>query len=216
MPIRTTYTPFGRPAAYDVGEVLVELKAGGSFTIHLPAGYYEISVIGAGGGAGGGTYKSGNKTGGGGGGSGAGFIGVVWLSGGEYIFQCGKSGAGGSNARTYGSLGEDGGDSFITLLGENLIFAQGGAGGLGGRTYTEITPTGRIVAEGGKLSINSKIRIESFVVKSNGNNGQSWLNTKPGAAVDGVHGAGGSGVYKEYGLPGGNGYIKVAYLGLDI
>ena len=215
MPIRTTYTPFGRPAAYDVGEVLVELKTGGSFTTHLSAGYYEISVIGAGGGGGGGSWKSGHKHAGGGGGSGAGFVGVTWLSGGEYTFKCGQGGAGGANAEARASAGFDGGNSEVIKDGTRLILTQGGAGGWGARSRSYVTASGRPTGEAGKLTLSSAFTYERFSVKSNGNAGVSDKYGAPGAAVDGVHGVGGIGERKKYGLPGGNGYIKVSYLGLE-
>ena len=216
MPIRTTYTPLGRPAAYDVGEVVVELKSGASLITHLEAGYYEVSIIGAGGGAGGGSWKSGHKHAGGGGGSGAGFVGVAWLSGGSYAFYCGAGGAGGAPGNTAGDNGYDGGDTVVKYDGLNLIFAQGGAGGYGARNhYSNRTPSGRIRSKGGVLTINDGLRIDSYSVKTNGNDGVVAYDGAPGVAVDGVHGAGGRGDYKATGLVGGNGYIKVAYLGLE-
>ena len=216
MPIRTTYTPLGRPAAYDVGEVLVELKSGATKEVHLESGYYEFSIIGAGGGGGGGTTKSGHKHAGGGAGSGAGFVGTVWFSGGNYIFVCGSGGVGGHAHGYPGDNGYDGGTSYVSYNGVTLMTAQGGAGGHGARNSNYTTPNGRPTGQAGVLSINSSVRIKSFSVKANGNTGGNGYGGAAGAAVDGSHGAGGYGRYKQQGTTGGNGYIKVSYLGLEV
>lgn len=215
MPIRTPYSPLGKPAAYEIGEVLVELLNGGEASLHLESGYYEISVIGAGGGGGGGTTKSGHKHAGGGAGSGAGFVGTVWFSGGDYNFVCGAGGVGGYPAGYPGGNGYSGGTSSVSYNGITLITAQGGAGGLGARNGNYTTPDGRGVCGGGVLTMSDSLRIYNFSTKSNGNNGAPGYGGAPGASVNGKHGGGGYGRYKDWGTTGGAGFVKISYLGLE-
>lgn len=212
MTIRTPYTPLGRPRGADIGDVVVDISSG-QVTVHLEAGYYQSSVIGAGGGGGGGTWKSGHKHAGAGAGSGAGIVGVLFFRGGNYTFTCGVGGVGGAAHSYPGEMGHDGTPTLVQKEGNTVILAGAGTGGWGARNPSFTTPEGSTTGQGGILSISDEIRVNSFSIKQNGNGAGNAYGSAAGAAVDGVHGAGGGGVYKGNGTKGGNGYIKLVYLG---
>lgn len=214
MTIRTPYAPLGKPAAYEIGEVIIEMNQG-SVDSHLESGFYQTSIIGAGGGAGGGGYKSGGKGTGGGGGSGAGLVGVVFFPGGNYHFEVGAGGNGGGPNGKTGYPGVKGGDTIVSRDGQNMVLAGGGNGGVGHGQWST-NPAVLPASQGGVLTISDAIRIQEYSVKSNGNNGGGANNGASGKAVDGLHGAGGYGSYKAAGTAGNNGFIKLSYLGLSI
>lgn len=207
MTIKTPLTPFGRQRKpYKKNFVLFESATPGTYTLDIKAGTFEISIIGAGGGGGGGSYKSGHKHPGGGGGSGAGFIGNIKLVRGIYYLVVGACGAGGPPGSAAAGHGGAGGASILQKDDVAFIIAGGGNGGWGARA--DATD-----CSGGILTINSELQIISSTLQTNGNAGVSSYGGAAGAAVDGVHGAGNIGVYKEAGLNGNPGFIKLVYIG---
>ncbi len=207
MTIKTPLTPLGRQKKpYKKNFVLFESSTPGIYTLDIKAGTFEISIIGAGGGGGGGSYKSGHKHPGGGGGSGAGFIGIIKLIRGNYQLVVGAGGAGGPSGGPSAGHGAAGGASILQKNDIAYITAGGGKGGWGARADTTD-------CSGGILTISTELQIISSTLQTNGNAGVSSYGGAAGAAVDGTHGAGNVGVYKEPGLDGSPGFIKLVYIG---
>lgn len=170
----------------------------------LQHGFYKVIVIGGGGSAAGGSWGDDHKSTGGGGGSGAGFSGVVELSG-DYLIKRGYGATGGNADRRDGYQGGSGGDSQIG----SAIIAGGGkfgrsrlpSGGDGG--------TGN-QGMGGVIEVNVTPVQTDF--KKNGDGGRV-KTASGGTSVYNGYGQGGSGVYKNRGGDGSVGYVYIEYIG---
>ena len=203
------FQPFGgRHPRYHAGDVLFESNQPQTKDIEvLSNAIYEVAVIGAGGGGGGGTYGSHHKHPGGGGGSGAGFVAVMRLQPGTYQLTVGAGGAGGKQTNSSAPAGSSGTASLLVFGDDALVSAGGGEGGAGAQNgrYTN----------GGTLTLGDNLEIKETKVSADGNDVEHVDIATGGAAVYETYGAGGNGVYKEAGTKGGDGYIKISYVGME-
>lgn len=173
------------------GDVVIDEPGTSSSQIYLGEGIYRIESVGGGSGGNGFYMSAVTPIWYGSGGSGAAFVGEFHILDGYYNYQRGAGG---------GSLGGQGGDSFLLRTTDNLGVRAGG-GAKGG--YTQEGNAG------GTLTITES-QIISSEVRSNGNAGGGWnySGDRAGAAsVWGGYGAGGNST------SGGDiGHLKITYL----
>ncbi len=140
MGIRTRFNPMGGRITVDGPKDIVVLDNRTSTTnitgsIALKSGVYEIVMV-AGGGGGSRTYNTATTSYQQAGGGEGGAVGItVYLLAGTYAYQCGGYGARKENTDHSGS-GSTGGQTYVSLNGNNIARAQGGTGG-----QTHITST---------------------------------------------------------------------------
>ena len=181
----------------------VEYVANTSTTLLMPAGKYRIVLIGAGGGGAWSDYGPGNiqyqhATGGGGGG----VKGLLTLNETtEVTIVVGLAGKskGPANYHTDTKfIGETGGETYISINGEDVAVAFGG----GGATCADRTHKYCYPGSGGKFKFNSDyISDADDSVNGNSGSGATRDYTKPPA--DAAYAAGPFAEY-EYGYSGGN------------
>lgn len=197
---------------YKIGTVIVESATATKEQLFKLKGKIiaALEIVGAGGGYGGlgspdGHYWISVGTGG----SGAAFVGVVELKKGNFIFKVGKGGADSSGTLDKGIPGED---SYLKYAGTG----NGIVAGFGDAASAVSNNCFNGGGKGGVLKISDSAMVKSSIVSANGNDGPNACNVfgkQPGAAA----------VYKTYGegsvrssdnvACGGDGYIRIIYLG---
>ena len=193
---------------YTPNQVLYESSTGGASTTLnlLTTGRYQVICVG--GGSGGAyVYSSKFSDGRASGGSGAGFNGVVYLSEGNYTVEVGAGGSG----QAYETNGKSWATS--TAGGQSAIDSIIVAGG-GGSATAGIHGAAQTAGSGGTLSYDSS-KVQSYSLATNGNAGTTAYNANidGGASVYGGYGKGGN-AGNSYTTAGGNGYVKVVYIGV--
>lgn len=189
--------------------VIFESAVAGNYNVEiLVNGIYEVYCIGAGAGGGSGyKFKSGafqhcTLTGG----SGAGFIGEIELTRGNYQITVGEgsNNAGDNNSGNYSV--NAGGNSSI----DNLIISYGASGSTasgGSSSWSYNISTG-----GDTPTIN--VPIISSTLNTSGNNGVHYDSTghaSGGASVYNEYGKGGDANFGDYAYNGADGYIKIVF-----
>lgn len=210
--VKETYNGSTLVRGYISNTTLFEKSTAGTYTVTIPYnGYYELTVIGGGAG---GTYEYSYKfaDGGVGGGSGAGLIGVAYLTAGSYSVTVGAGGAAAYNDNSAESItGKAGGASKFG----SIVTAGGGTAGKAVYNGAAQTPS-----YGGTLTYTSSA-FKSTSLAKNGNTGSYSNNLSSssaamagGASVYNGYGKGGQADYggtgtSSYTTPGTAGYVKV-------
>ena len=191
---------YGYVTSYNSGTVLFSSDVPNTYSLNIPqSAIYYLDIVGGGGGASGGTYgRFHHKSAGGGGAGGAAFSGYIFLHSGVYTIQVGAGGAGGKNGNASWTGGDDGTNSFLKLVDNYIAIAAGGQCG-----YS--IPKHQGTRTGGVLTINTTVF--GYTVKSNGINVQS--SSGGAQSLYGGYGKGGDGVYKGWGNPGTNGFVRI-------
>lgn len=211
MAIRSAFSPFGgQHEPYKKGELIIELTKGSIIhNLALAKGVYSLEVIGAGGGYGGSATPDGHYWGyTGTGASGAGFVGIIEVGKGIYNL---KAGFGGADATVQWIRGINGEASFFKDSQGLGIIAGGGDA-----ATSENNAWNNGWGHAGVLGITASKIIKSAMLSKNGNDGPSFWSWAS-------KGTGATSVYKNYGegsvrpsdgvAKGGDGYLRLIYLG---
>lgn len=188
---------------YDPSEVIFQSSTPGTYIVDIAtSGYYNVAVVG--GGSGGAyVYSSKFSDGRASGGSGAGFVGIVYLTAGVHTIKVGAGGSG----KAYESNGQS---SATSTAGEqsaidSIIVANGG-----GSAKARIRGASQTAGSGGTLSYDSS-KVQSYSLAKNGNAGTTIYesNITGGASVYGGYGKGGN-AGNRYTTSGSNGYVLIS------
>ncbi len=203
--VKETYNGSTFVRGYISNATIFEKSTAGTYTVTIPYnGYYELTVIG--GGSGGAfEYSAKFADGAAAGGSGAGLIGVTYLTKGSYSVTVGAGGAGkwDNNSAETVTASAGGASKFGSIV-------TAGGGTAPKAVYNNGTQT---AGKGGTLTYTSSA-FTSVSLAKNGNNGATATNASTSATYSGgasVHGGYGAGGQAKYGgaYAGGNGYVKV-------
>lgn len=221
MTIRTKFNPLGVGSKYNMNEVVISGITSGSGTITLPAGVYNIVIVGAGGGA-----ATANAAGawhyGKGGGGGSAFDGELYIpTSGIYSYFIGSGGGGAFTFNT--SSAGSGGDTYLKNSTETVVINAGG--GAGGYAWVNgaFTNSGGVSGGGGGILTLTGI---SNWTNNVGRSGDYKGNGDTGGNIAGINSvaqwSGNAAGWSGYGLggqaytlsggAGGNGYLKLTYL----
>jgi hypothetical protein len=194
------------------------ITTSGTYTAPATA-LYKVTIKGGGGGGGGSQSNdsTGTKWGGGGGGAGGTTLAIVKMSAGDTAaVVIGAGGAGGAAA----SIGQNGGDSTVTIAG-NTYTAGGGAGAgtlsqQNAYYYAGDGGAGTIRGEAGSVGYSMFGGTGKAVGGSGGGAGGGVSTTSAGmAGTDGGGGAGATGLgttsTSYAGGAGGNGFVQFEY-----